>query len=208
MEALGEGITMGLLLSVMVGPVFFTLIQNSIAFGFKYAVVLAAGILMSDFVYVLITYFGISLLTQFPNFEWYLAIFGGVILIGFGLSSFLKKTKDRPITGGLPLGKSSKSTAFFKGFGINGVNPFVLLFWISIAGLVAINDNYDRFDIGVYYLGILVTVFCFDLLKAFIAKQLQSYVTPKVMILMNKIVGVVLLLFGVRLFWHAFSLPA
>lgn len=206
MKALGEGITMGLLLSVMVGPVFFTLIQNSITHGFKYAIALAAGILLSDFFYVLVTYFGISLLTQFPNFEWYLAIFGGFVLVGFGISSFFKKIKDRPITGGLPVRQSSKRTAFLKGFGINGINPFVLLFWISIAGLVAINDDYDRFDIGVYYLGILVTVFVFDLLKAFVAKQLKVFVTPKVMVLMNKIVGVVLLLFGIRLFWYAFSL--
>jgi threonine/homoserine/homoserine lactone efflux protein len=206
MQALWEGITMGLLLSVMVGPVFFTLIQNSIEHGFKYAIVLALGIVLSDFVYVLITYFGISLLIQFPNFEWYLALFGGLVLTAFGISSFFKKTGDRPITGGIPVSKAKKSTAFFKGFGINGINPFVLLFWISIAGLVAIKEDYNRFDIGIYYMGILVTVFLFDLLKAFVAKQLKGFVTPRVMVLLNNMVGIALLLFSARLFWYAFTL--
>lgn len=206
MHALGDGISMGLVLSVMVGPVFFTLIQNSLEHGFKYAAALALGILISDFVYVLITYFGISILSGFSNFEWYLAVFGGVVLTGFGISSFFKKTKDRPITGGIPLPKAKKRTAFLKGFSINGINPFVLLFWISIAGLVAIKEEYDRFDIGIYYLGILGTVFVVDLLKAFVAKRLQAFITPKIMKGLNKMVGIALILFGMRLFWYAFSL--
>lgn len=205
-QALGEGVTMGLLLSIMVGPVFFTLIQNSIEHGFKYASFLALGIFISDFLYVLITYFGISILSGFPDFEWYLAISGGLVLIGFGISSFFKKIKDRPTTGGIPIPRAKKRTAFIKGFGINGINPFVLLFWISIAGLVAIKDDYSRFDIGVYYLGILGTVLLIDLLKAFIAKQLQIFITPRVMVLLNKVVGVALILFSFRLFWYAFSL--
>lgn len=205
-QALGEGVSMGLLLSAMVGPVFFTLIQNSIEHGFKYAVAIAVGILLSDFLYVLITYFGISLLTQFPNFEWYLSLLGGLVLTAFGISSFFKKVKDRPTTAGFPISEARKRTGFVKGFGINGINPFVLLFWISIAGLVAIKEDYNRYDIGIYYLGILLTVFIFDLLKAYVAKKLKVFITPRVMILLNKMVGVALLLFGARLFWYAFTL--
>ena len=46
--ALIEGISMGLLLSAMVGPVFFTLIQSSLTYGFRYASILALGILSSE----------------------------------------------------------------------------------------------------------------------------------------------------------------
>lgn len=205
-QALIEGVYMGLLLSAMIGPVFFSLIQNSLESGFKYAMIMALGILSSDFLYVLITYFGINFLSGFPNFEWYLSIFGGVILIGFGISNFFKKIVERPSTGGIPFKLLKKRTAFLKGFSINGINPFVLLFWISIAGLVAINESFDKIDISAYYFGILGTVFCFDLIKAFVAKKLKRMIGPKVMLVLNWGVGVLLLLYGVRLFWHAFNL--
>jgi len=67
-QALLEGISMGLLLSAMIGPVFFTLIQNSIQSGFRNTAVLAFGILASDLIYVLITYFSVSIFTQNPYF--------------------------------------------------------------------------------------------------------------------------------------------
>lgn len=197
---------MGLLLSAMIGPVFFTLIQSSLENGFKYAAALALGIFLSDLLYVVITYFGVSFLAEFPDFEWYLAVFGGIVLVGFGISNFFKKGMDRPSTGGIPVLRAKKRTAFIKGFSINGINPFVLLFWISIAGLLAVNNEFDSMDVGIYYLGILLTVFSIDLVKAFVAKKLKNLITAKVMTVLNKVVGTALILYGFRLFWFANTL--
>ena len=198
-QALWEGISMGLVLSAMIGPVFFALVQNSLEHGFRYAAILALGILLSDLIYVLITYFSVSIFAQYPNFEIILGYAGGAVLIGFGISNMLKKNRNRPNTGGIPLLKAKKRTGFMKGFGINGINPFVLLFWISIAGLVNLKQEYRRMDIWLYYAGILLTVFSIDLLKAFIAKQLSGFVTPKLMGKLNILVGIVLIFFGSKL---------
>ncbi|TVP43639.1 MAG: LysE family translocator [Mongoliibacter sp.] len=203
MQALLEGIGMGLVLSAMIGPVFFALITNSIENGFRHTVVLALGILFSDLIYVLITYFGVSFFSQNPYFEIILGFVGGIILIAFGINSFFKKNLSRPNSGGLPLPKAGKTKGFFKGFSINGVNPFVLLFWISIAGLVSLKDKFGRADITLYYIGILGTVFSIDLLKAYVAKQLRAFITPRVMGLLNRVVGVLLVLFGLRLIYFA-----
>lgn len=198
-QALWEGISMGLVLSAMIGPVFFALIQNSLEHGFRYAAILALGILLSDLIYVVVTYFSVSLFAQNPYFEIILGFAGGTVLIGFGISTILKKNRSRPNTGGIPLPRSKKRTGFMKGFGINGINPFVLLFWISIASLVNLKSEYRRMDIWLYYTGILLTVFSIDLLKAFVAKQLSSFVTPKLMSKLNILVGLVLIFFGSKL---------
>lgn len=198
-QALWEGISMGLVLSAMIGPVFFALIQNSLEHGFRYAAILALGILLSDLIYVVVTYFSVSLFAQNPYFEIILGFAGGTVLIGFGISTILKKNRSRPNTGGIPLPRSKKRTGFMKGFGINGINPFVLLFWISIASLVNLKSEYRRMDIWLYYTGILLTVFSIDLLKAFVAKQLSGFVTPKLMSKLNILVGMVLIFFGSKL---------
>jgi len=48
MEAVFNGVIYGLVLAVLVGPVFFTLIQTSIERGFKSGVYVAIGISLSD----------------------------------------------------------------------------------------------------------------------------------------------------------------
>jgi threonine/homoserine/homoserine lactone efflux protein len=197
-QSILEGISMGLVLSAMIGPVFFSLVQGSLLHGFRYSAALATGVLVSDTFYVLVTYFGIQIFSEIAYFEKILGYIGGVILIGFGLRSMYKTTADRISTGGIDLPKAKKRTAFLKGFGIN---PFVLLFWISIVGIVEQKAHFLPRDIGFFYFGILMTVFAIDLLKALVAKQMSGLVTPKVMWILNKIVGVIIMGFGARMIW-------
>ena len=95
-DAILEGLELGLLLSMMIGPVFFALVTTSMDQGFKQAAILAFGVFLSDLVYVLVTYFGIQALTFIPNVELYLGFFGGLLLIGFGISFFRKKITESP----------------------------------------------------------------------------------------------------------------
>ena len=200
-----EGIVMGLLLSLIIGPVFFALIQNSITNGFKYAVAMAGGVISSDAVYVVLSYSGVSALAGYPNIEIWLGYFGGAFLIGFGVISFFKKGMERPNTGGLAFNQPRKRIGFLKGFSLNGINPFVLLFWASIAGLVQLKDEYTTLDIWGYYLGILVTVFFIDVAKAYGAHKIKRFITPKLMMYLNRGVAIVLIGFGIRLLKFAFD---
>ena len=200
-HSLFEGVSMGLLLSLLIGPVFFALISSSMQQGFRYAAMLALGILVSDSLYGLLTYFGVSFLANVALFEVILGYAGGLILIGFGISSLVKKQQEGSESGLQDPPQAKKRNAFAKGFSINGINLFVLLFWISIASLVSLKDSRSRSQILVYYLGILLTVFGTDLLKAFAAKQLGRFVTPKLFGLLNKGVGVALVFYGLRMIW-------
>jgi threonine/homoserine/homoserine lactone efflux protein len=203
-ESLIEGISIGLVLSTLVGPVFFALIRNSIENGFRYAAILASGILVSDSLYVLVTYFGISFLSNTTYFELVLGTAGGLILTGFGIRSLLKKTVPTGEIQRLPFSQLKKRNAFAIGFGINGINPFVLLFWISIASLVSLKEQWTGGQVRVYYAGILTTVFVIDLLKAYVAKQLSQFVTPRLMAWLNRLAGGVMIYFGVRMLWTTY----
>lgn len=205
MQSLFEGIGMGLLLSLMVGPVFFTLITTSMELGFRHAFVLALGILVSDLIYVVITFFGVSFLTESPVLEKILGYGGGAILAGFGISFWRKKQVARPNSGGIPFPLAKKRTAFAKGFGINGINPFVMLFWISIASMISLKSTWNNADVISYYFGLLFTVFGIDLLKAFIAGKLSHLMTPKLRMILNRGVGLLVCYFGVKMIWSTFS---
>ena len=203
--AILEGVSMGLLLSLMVGPVFFTLITASMEQGFRYASVLALGILVSDLIYVGITFFGVSYLTESPVLEKMLGYVGGAILVTFGISFWRKKPAIHSESEGIPLPKSKKRTAFAKGFGINGINPFVMLFWISIASMVTLKSSWGNSEVFSYYFGLLITVFGIDLLKAFVAVKLSHLMTPRLRLILNRGVGLLVCYFGLKMIWSTIN---
>lgn len=194
---------MGIILSLIIGPVFFALIQHSMTYGFRHAVVMALGILVSDAIYVLISNVGFQWLSANPFFKSALGLGGGLILVGFGIISFRKRNVQRPNTGGVLSKSFSKRKGFLKGLSLNGINPFVLLFWISVAGLVNVRRDLTAYDKILYYVGVLVTVFAIDILKAYVAKYLSRYITPRLMLKLNRLVGMVLIVFGFRLVYFA-----
>lgn len=197
---------MGLLLSMMIGPVFFALIQHSIAYGFRQATVMAAGISMSDTCYMLLAHYGSAWLASTPLLESVLGLGGGLMLMVFGLVSFIKGNQQRPNSGGVIVSSVSKKKAFVKGLGLNGINPFVLLFWISLAGLLNGRQDFSEYDRWLYYTGLLATVFMLDILKAYAATFLSVFITPTLLQKLNRMVGLVLLLYGLRLVYRALKI--
>lgn len=199
--AILEGLEMGLLLSMMIGPVFFALVTTSMDQGFKQAAILAFGVFLSDLVYVLVTYFGIQAFTFIPNVELYLGFFGGLLLIGFGISFFRKKITESP-------SNSSQSRAFqdkalLQGFGVNGINPFVMLFWLSIASMVSIKSSWGIADRALFYVALLFTVFGIDLAKAFLAGKLAHLMSPRVRKALQLVAGLMICFFGFRMLWSS-----
>jgi threonine/homoserine/homoserine lactone efflux protein len=204
-NALGSGMLLGLLLAVMIGPVFFSLIQNSIEKGFAAGAYMAIGIVVSDALYILIAYFGISQLVDVPIFQFILGLAGGLILLIFGFYSFFKPLK-RPKR--MIEASGNRWRQISKGFMLNGINPFVLLFWIGVVGIVTINKEYNSYESLWFFVGILIVVFVTDLLKSYLANRLSNFLTIRLMRRLNQLVGIALAIFSTRLFYHAFLIFA
>ena len=54
MELIVKGIVTGFILSIMIGPVFFVLLETSIRKGVKAAIAFDIGVLLNDILYILI----------------------------------------------------------------------------------------------------------------------------------------------------------
>ncbi len=85
LEPLLNGILSGLLLAILIGPVFFALIQTSIQQGFRSGILLAVGVSLSDAFCAAVCFLGFSQLNlNSPSFKESLAFLGGLLLIAFG----------------------------------------------------------------------------------------------------------------------------
>jgi len=195
-----EGIGFGLSLSVLIGPSFFTLIQTSIYRGFTAGMVLAFGIFVSDITLVILSYFGLSQIMGNENNQLLLGLIGGVLLIIFGVVTFYRKPHPEKIECNNGLQQKIKqpgiSTYFLKGYFLNIANPFLIFFWMSI--VIFVNSNYgtDKSDTFLFFTTMLGVVLITDFIKCFVANKLKAYLKPPIMLWLNRIVGVLLVVFG------------
>lgn len=200
MDIISKGIVSGLVLAIMIGPVFFTIIQTSIERGFKNGVFVAIGVSISDAMYILICYFGLTQFLSKPEVSIYMAYIGGVVLLAFGLYYLFIKSQKLGKTdyGSLPA-KSWQRLAM-KGFIINGLTPTVFFFWLGVVGFATTELGYRTPATALTYFSCIVgTVFITDVIKAKLSDKLRVVMTPKVIQVMNIVLGLVLVVFASKL---------
>ncbi len=194
-----NGFLFGLLLCVLIGPVFFALIQNAIEKGFWSGFFMAVGIAVSDSIYIVVTYLGISQLVDNPAFNMWLGGIGGGIMLVFGVVYLLKPVPQK----GLKQLHQQDTNCFqqiMKGFLLNGINPFVLFFWLGIISKVTLDFEYSDNEAVIFFVVLIATVFLADVTKSHFATKLSEIVTPRFIKIMNRVVGIALILFSMRLF--------
>jgi len=203
------GILLGVILSITLGPAFFTIIQTSIDRGFHRAVQIAVGVLISDIALIFVSYFGVASLQLLGSFQAYMAIVGGVLLMLFGINTFRKKPEmliRRSRNFNTPTGSPGILTYVGKGFLLNFMNPFVWIFWLSaLSGLSqqAAPEHLKKYMIT-FFTGTVITVFAFDVLKSFIGVKIKKYLKLRTQFYINRIVGISLIIFGFVLLIRTF----
>jgi len=88
---------------------------------------------------------------------------------------------------------------FFKGMIINLLNPFLLVFWISLISVVEANYSYDDKGNRYFFLGVLTISLILDISKSLLAQKLKDLIQPKVISSVNIILSIVMLLFSLRI---------
>lgn len=194
-----KGIQFGIVLTFLVGPVFFTIIQTSAERGFAKGVLVALGVSISDCFYVVVCYLGLIQLIESPAFRDKMAFVGGSILIIFGLYHLIVKARKsiKPA----PAATESKGYRYIlKGFFINAFSPMVPILWIGYISVASIDLKLKTdYEFTIFFVSMLITILATDIAKAYLAGRLSTLVTPKRMMWVNVIVGVALLIYGGRL---------
>ncbi len=205
MEALLSGMQFGIILSLMLGPIFFAIVQAGIEKGFRAGLTVGLGIWISDFLFIGFTFWGLNRLEQLanhPDFELYLGLMGGLILFAFGIGAILAKAPDL----NFDLPAISRKQQFqnygnywMKGFLVNTLNPFTVLFWIGINTTIVIKNDYGFTDAMLFFGGIMGVIMITDTLKAYLAKRIRKRMKAKHVLWVRRFSGAALVLFGVAL---------
>jgi len=215
MEYVFQAIGIGFLLSIMIGPVFFVLLEISITKGFKSAMIFDAGVLLSDLFYIVISLFFAYQLKGLGDVKnnLILSVLGGALFIAYGVYNLFFKQVTMG-TGALDeelldseekANKSSKnkdnSMLVLKGFMLNLLNPGVVIYWLAIIakGFDLVAPYESDAHIVIFITIILITFFGIDCLKAYVANKIKPLVTVKLLRGLNRLIGFVFLGTGVFL---------
>jgi threonine/homoserine/homoserine lactone efflux protein len=196
------GIPWGIFLSFMIGPVFFILLETSIIKGFRAAIVFDLGVILGDIVFIGIAYLGSYRLIQSLNDKPALFIFGGILMLSYGIISFISLRKEKKIDTAVidsEIIRKNYLSLFIKGFFLNIINIGVLGFWLAIIISIGPKLEMQTSRMATFFTAVIVTYLFVDCIKILLAKQLKTKMTPANILKIKKGISVVLMVFGVVL---------
>lgn len=218
MDMVLHAFSIGLLLSLIPGPVFFVLLEYSITKGIRSALAIDFGVMLSDIVYILLSVLFVEQINTLLTGEnrQLFDVLGGLVFIVFGIINLFKKSQlhngDQEledVTEKYHLRESTDPKKNFalliaKGFLLNFANPLVIFYWLSVASIAKRETPNDSNGYLFLFIGIILTTFIsFDVIKIVTAKRIRNFVTEKLLNLLNKLIGSVFIGFGLFFIFRA-----
>ena len=199
-EALLKGFTLGLLLTISVGPVIFSIIKQSLNSGHRGGIAFIFGVSASDIALVLVSNVFTQMFSYMVKHKNFIGIAGSIFLISMGIFFlFFKKVKvDDSGVQVLQLSKKDYVKTFLSGFFMNTLNPTVFIFWLTTSTTLITLTVENRI---IAFVTCLAFVLATDLLKVMMAQKIRRKLTPHNIQILSRINGLVLLGFGMVLLW-------
>jgi len=192
------GFLIGMVMSIMLGTVFFALVQNSIDHGFKTGVFISIGVITSDILLISLSWFNAELIPEGSTTDWVVRLCGATFLLFYGLSNLLKKENIA-----YPKTEKKQVAKFITmGFLLNVLNPGNYIGWLAITTQLQTVAKYSFSEAVFYFLGALSAIFIMECLISWGASFLKPYITARFLRLVNRLVGVLFIGFAIALFFY------
>jgi threonine/homoserine/homoserine lactone efflux protein len=191
-----EGLGFGLILQISVGPVCVAVLHRGVSQGFRQAWAMVWGAALVDAGYILLSVAGVSALLQASSVRRAVGLTGTLVLIYFGLR-YLVAPAD---LSRLERRDASLWRSFTFGVGLTLTNPLTILFWAGVLGAMLSARGLEHTGSMVYFAaGCVAATLLFLTGVALSGRLLERALTPRLAVWLNRVVGVLLIVFAVRL---------
>lgn len=204
-----KGLLLGLILSISIGPVIFAILKQSLTNGHKAGYAFVAGVSASDISLLFVCNVFTALFTLVLSHKAIIAMVGAGFLLLMGLYTLIfKKIKIESIGDDKDktMSKRDMIGVFVSGFLMNTLNPSVFLFWFAWTAAIGADASETNSPI-VYKLLVFGTCLLFvlisDLAKVALAGTLRPKLTEKTLVWINRLSGIIILIFSAALFYSA-----
>ena len=207
MAVIQNGIVFGIIISFMLGPAFFILLETSIKKGFKAAIFLDLGILLSDAIYLLAAFFVAEKINIWLTTNSFVKYIAGSVFITLGITFVYKNLiqikKTNVAARDVKEIEAVKTNIIIypfqliiKGLGLNAINPGVLIFWIAASTYATKELNLGDLQLISFFGITLLTMFMVDILKIYFSSRLKKKLNNKVSSIIGMLIGCLMVFFG------------
>ena len=192
-----KGIIIGVIASAPMGPVGILCIQRTLNKGRWYGFVTGIGAALSDIVYALFTGLGMSFVMDFVNNaqnKFYLQIFGGILLLVFGIYCF----RSNPMKN---MHKSSNKQGTLLHNGITAFlvtlsNPLIVFLFMATFAQFAFVVPDMPIEMGVGYLSIIFGALLWWFGLTWLIDKIRGKFDTNGILIINKVIGSVVIIFS------------
>lgn len=193
-----KGLIVGIVISAPMGPVGILCIQRTMQKGRSYGLVTGAGAALSDFIYALITGFGMSFVIDFieqGQTLFWLKLIGSVMLLIFGLHTYRQDPRKclRPHM-------KRRGTLFYNfisGFGLTFSNPLIIFLFIALFNMFTfvIPANFMGQAIG--FLSIIVGAMLWWVGLTYLITRMKKSFGVRGILHLNRSIGTIVVIVSV-----------
>jgi threonine/homoserine/homoserine lactone efflux protein len=196
-----SGLAIGIIVAAPIGPVNLICIRRTLAFGPLNGFLSGLGAALGDSVFGIVTAFGLTAIAQLiKGYYVPLQIIGGLLLIGFGIHTFVATPKKRELdqVKKADKGASTLVGAIVSTFALTITNPATLLgFTALFAGLGSLIGEKPRFvEAAVLVGGVAAGSIAWWFTITTIVGLFHKNINDRVMKWINHAMGVAITLFG------------
>ncbi len=201
-SAIFQWILVWLWLSIMIWPLFLTLMSITLTEWKRKAYWFIVGNSLSD---IIIAYLSYKWLVLWQQWDWWpsdiIWIIGAIIFCIYWVRLLLQKEKpqDVEIKTNTSIWHIGNIAVAWKWFIMNIFNPSIFIFWITVLAhfIRRHHDHISRWMIRVFLASILVTFIICDILKVHSAHWIRKKLTIKTLDKIHNIAGVLLIIAGI-----------
>jgi threonine/homoserine/homoserine lactone efflux protein len=197
-----SGIPIGFLMSFALGPVFFSLINYSLIRGFWSSFAIATGVILADVLLIVAVFSGVQLFmpSDDDHVKFYVTLVGGLMLIGMGVSNFLKKSIDN---GDKTENKVNKVLLLvLNGFFLNILNPANFFAWLMLSANISQSGNFSFQGQLAVYIGCLIGIYATEIAISYFASLLKKHLNTYRMKMINYTTGAIFIACGLYLLYQ------
>jgi threonine/homoserine/homoserine lactone efflux protein len=191
-----DGLGLGLILQISVGPVFVAILHKGLTQGFRHAYFMVWGVALVDSLYILVSMLGVSALLQIGPMRVVLGIAGALLLAYFGIRYLRAPASVTPIE----RCDASLLGSFTFGAGLTLTNPLTILFWVGIMGGIRSSRTFRQGYGALWFAtGCITATLLFLTLVALTGDLLERVVSEQLVLWLNRAAGIFLLGFAGKL---------
>ena len=194
-----QGFRFGMLLQVAVGPMCLMVFHTSATYGIAYGLVVMLSVALVDAIFIALASVGIAAFISKPSVKTAFKFLGGAVLVLFGVSMIAEAFEISLLPNIALFANVSSQNLFLQGFFLTASNPITILFWSGLFSTRMLEDDWDKKQLFFFAFGCVLSTLVFLSAVAYLGSVLSGFLPMIVIQVLNILVGVVLIFFGLRM---------